>query len=85
MGPFETMDLNAAGGFYDYASRYGDHYQAMGCHLSVANPWPDDALKKIEAARRADLPKPNLGLAMRGRDRALMRLLALKIALGAEK
>ena len=78
MGPFETMDLNAPNGFQDYAARFGRYYQAMGRGLSVANPWPDEALERIEASRRAEIPREAVGARMRWRDQALMRLLALK-------
>ena len=78
MGPFETMDLNAPNGFQDYAARFGRYYQAMGRSLSVANPWPGEALERIEASRRAETPRKAVGARMRWRDQALMRLLALK-------
>lgn len=78
MGPFETMDLNAPAGFLDYASRYGRHYQAMGRTLSVADPWPEEALQRIEAARRAEVPAGTVPERMGWRDRALMRLLAMR-------
>lgn len=78
MGPFETMDLNAPNGFFDYASRYGHLYQALGRDLSVADPWPDDALMAIEQSRRDATPSGTALERMRDRDRALMRLLALK-------
>lgn len=78
MGPFETMDLNAPNGFLDYASRYGHLYQAMGKDLSVAAAWPAQALQHIEDSRRAETPKASVSHRMGWRDRALMRLLALK-------
>lgn len=78
MGPFETMDLNAPEGFLDYATRYGHHYQRMGRQLSVADDWPAEALEQIEAARRAAVPAGTVGARMAWRDRALMRLLALR-------
>ena len=78
MGPFETMDLNAPSGFLDYATRYGHLYQAMGRQLSVADDWDQGALERIEAARRAAVPKGQVGERMGWRDRALMRLMALK-------
>jgi len=85
IGPFETMDLNAPNGFLDYASRYGHLYQGMGRQLSVAAPWPTEALEKIEDSRRAVTPRADVGERMRWRDRALMRLLALKDKVGANE
>lgn len=78
MGPFETMDMNAPSGFLDYARRYGRYYEAMGRDLTVANDWPDDTLRAIEAARRSHTPAEAISGRMQWRDRALMRLLALK-------
>jgi len=85
IGPFETMDLNAPNGFLDYASRYGHLYQGMGRQLSVAEPWPAEALERIEDSRRAVTPRADVGDRMRWRDRALMRLLALKDKVGANE
>lgn len=85
MGPFETMDLNAPNGFQDYAARYGRYYQAMGRDLGVAEPWPDEALDRIEESRRAETPRDAVGDRMRWRDQALMRLLALKDIVGAKE
>jgi L-gulonate 3-dehydrogenase len=82
MGPFETMDLNAPSGFLDYATRYGHLYQAMGRQLSVADDWDPAALERIEAARRAAVPQDRVGERMEWRNRALMRLMALKAGLG---
>lgn len=84
MGPFETMDLNAPGGFLDYAKRYGEFYQQMGADLMVAEPWQDHALNVIEDARRAEVPQDDVGSRMQRRDRALMRLLELKASLETE-
>jgi L-gulonate 3-dehydrogenase len=85
MGPFETMDLNAPNGFQDYARRYGHLYQSMGSQLSVAEPWPQDALQRIEASRRAETPRDAVPDRMRWRDQALMRLLALKQTIDTSK
>jgi len=82
MGPFETMDLNAPDGFADYARRYGHLYEAMGRTLAVADGWPAEAVERIEAARRAATPRAAVGARMRWRDRALMRLLALRAETG---
>lgn len=78
MGPFETMDLNAPNGFQDYAARYGRYYQAMGRSLGVAEPWPSEALERIEESRREETPREAVTERMRWRDQSLMRLLAIK-------
>lgn len=75
MGPFETMDLNAPEGFADYAARYSGGYRTMGEQLRVADPWDDDAIAAIGAARRAALPPEDVTERHRWRDRRLMALL----------
>ncbi len=84
MGPFETMDMNAPAGFLDYATRYGRFYESMGRQLTVADPWPRDALAAIERVRRASTPSSAIGERMAWRDRALMQLLSLKATLGSD-
>ncbi len=76
MGPFETMDMNAPGGFKDYATRYGGSYRAMGHDLRVTEDWDPDTIDEIEAARRAQVPKEEVGARQAWRDRRLMALLA---------
>jgi len=84
MGPFETMDMNAPSGFLDYATRFGHLYQQMGRDLNVAAPWPQEALQRIEASRRAETPGDAVDERMRWRDRALMRLAVMKNALAED-
>ncbi|MBL8700357.1 MAG: 3-hydroxyacyl-CoA dehydrogenase [Alphaproteobacteria bacterium] len=80
MGPFETMDLNAPGGFMDYATRYGGVLQALGRDLGVAKPWTREAMEKVEAARRSRIPAGDLVKRGTWRDRRLMALAAHKHA-----
>ncbi|MBN9062065.1 MAG: hypothetical protein BGP06_14075 [Rhizobiales bacterium 65-9] len=75
LGPFETMDLNAPAGFLDYARRYGSTYATLSSDLTVAAPWSDAAMERIEAARRAATPAGSVTARQRWRDRRLMRLL----------
>lgn len=75
MGPFETMELNAAGGFEDYATRYRAGYETVGRDLRVGEPWDQGAIEAIEAARRARLPKAEVPARHAWRDRRLMALL----------
>jgi 3-hydroxyacyl-CoA dehydrogenase len=78
MGPFETMDLNADGGFVDYTSRYGASYQAMGAELQVDRPWSRATLERIEGVRRALTPGAGVPERQAWRDRRLMALLKHK-------
>src|SRR6185312_197825 len=77
MGPFETMELNAPAGFLDYARRYGASYAAISRDLKVAEPWSEEAMQRIEAARRARLPKERVADRQAWRDRYLMALRGL--------
>lgn len=74
MGPFETMDLNARGGFADYAAKFGTAYMEMGAQLRVHAPWEPEALQRIEAWRRSEVPLDELPRRERWRDRVLMQL-----------
>ncbi|MBM3517759.1 MAG: 3-hydroxyacyl-CoA dehydrogenase [Alphaproteobacteria bacterium] len=72
MGPFETMDLNAPGGFLDYASKFGEAYQNMTRDLHVKRPWKQRALRAIATWRRGEVPAEHLGERRAWRDRNLM-------------
>lgn len=77
MGPFETMDLNAPGGFMDYATKFGCAYQAMGRDLKVGEPWRREALELVEKWRRSETPSEELPARQAWRDEMLIRLRAL--------
>lgn len=77
MGPFETMDLNARGGFMDYATKFGFAYEAMGRELKVSEPWRRETLEMIERWRRSEAPAEELPRRQAWRDEMLVRLRAL--------
>lgn len=77
MGPFETMDMNAPGGFIDYATKFGFAYEAMGRELKVSEPWCRNTLELIEQWRRAESPLEELPARQKWRDKMLLRLRAL--------
>ncbi len=70
MGPFETMDLNAPGGFGDYAERYGPGF----ARLAGAESWPQDAIARVDSAMRAQTPLDALDEKRAWRDRRLAAL-----------
>ena len=77
MGPLETIDLNAPGGLKDYCDRYGPLYAKM---QEQAKPldWDDALVRRLDQARREDLPLNMLPVRQEWRDRRLMALLAHK-------
>lgn len=70
MGPFETMDLNAPGGFGDYARRYGPGF----AKLAGAESWPCDAVVRVDSAMRMHTPLDALHEKRAWRDRRLAAL-----------
>lgn len=75
MGPFETMDLNAEGGFDAYVARFGDSYQKLTKTLRVDAPWQPEAIAAVSEARRRVVPHEALPERRRWRDR-LVRAVA---------
>ncbi len=70
MGPFETMDLNAPGGFQDYAERYGPSFAAL-----FGEPaWPVDAVEAVVRSRRHSASLDQLDDRRRWRDQRLAAL-----------
>lgn len=80
MGPIETIDLNAPQGIADYLERYGPTIRRVGDSQSAARPWPDDIGARLDAERRAAVPKEKLADATAWRDRRMMALAAHKQA-----
>lgn len=77
MGPMETIDLNAPGGVVDYARRYAATMVAMD-RSQTPREWDAQALRRLEAERRAVLPAGRLAARAAWRDRRLMALAAHK-------
>ncbi|WP_374332444.1 3-hydroxyacyl-CoA dehydrogenase [Aestuariivirga sp.] len=78
MGPIETIDLNAPNGIADYLERYGPTIRRVGDSQAAAKPWPDGIGAKLDAERRAVVPKEKLGEATAWRDWRMMALAAHK-------
>jgi 3-hydroxyacyl-CoA dehydrogenase len=83
-GPFETADLNRHGGIRSHARIMGDAYAAMGADRGQDDPWTDDLVARVEAERRALLPLDEWQQRVSWRDRELMKLLAARVASGAD-
>lgn len=72
VGPFETVDLNTRGGIAAHARRLGPAYARMGAERGQDDPWTDDLVDEVTAARRALLPLEDWGDRVAWRDRMLM-------------
>ena len=79
MGPFETIDLNAAGGIAEYARLYGRNLQQLVVGGSY-EPLADKVIAVVAAERRAILPTGGLGQRQAWRDTRLAQLVAHKAA-----
>jgi 3-hydroxyacyl-CoA dehydrogenase len=76
MGPFETIDLNAAGGVADYAARLGPLIHEIARSRTHDEPWSQELIGKVEAERRQLLSQDALPGRRAWRDRRLMALAA---------
>ena len=79
MGPFETIDLNAAGGIADYAVRLGSLMHEIASSRAHEEPWPPELIHKVEAERRQLLKHDDLATRRAWRDRHLMALAARRL------
>lgn len=75
IGPFETSDLNTRGGIDAHALRMGPAYARMGRERGQHDPWTEDLVSRVSAARREALPLDRWRQRGNERDRALMALL----------
>ncbi|MGE0242230.1 MAG: 3-hydroxyacyl-CoA dehydrogenase [Parvibaculaceae bacterium] len=78
IGPFETMDLNADGGFADYARKYRGIFEHMGRTLGSTRPWTEAAVATVSAERRAKLALAAIAERQRWRDGRIRSLRELK-------
>ena len=83
VGPFETVDLNSRGGIAAHATRMGPAYERMGAERGQHDPWTDELVAQVTAARRAELDLAEWGARVAWRDRALMALLQARAEPGA--
>jgi L-gulonate 3-dehydrogenase len=76
MGPFETIDLNAAGGIADYAVRLGPLMHEIARSRSHEDAWSQELIGKVATERRQLLSQDALPVRRAWRDRRLMALAA---------
>ena len=84
-GPFETADLNTAGGITAHAARMGPAYARMGADRGEPRePWSANLVARVAAARRAVLPLDALPARAAWRARAVAQIIALRDRLLAD-
>ncbi|MCS0502025.1 3-hydroxyacyl-CoA dehydrogenase [Ancylobacter mangrovi] len=81
MGPFETIDLNAQGGIYDYCEKLGPMYHDLAREQADPRKWHAGLVSEVERQRRAATPMEGLDERKAWRDRYLARLAQAKRAL----
>jgi hypothetical protein len=82
MGPLETLDLNAAGGFAAFAKVFAPIMHAIDASAEAApRVWSEDGIAQIERGRRSQVPLSRHGERIEWRDRRLMALIAHKRAM----
>jgi 3-hydroxyacyl-CoA dehydrogenase len=82
IGPFETMDLNAAEGFEQYARIFGPVLGGLARDIAsrTVNPWTTDAPAEVARTRRSMLPLEELAARTAWRDANIQSLRVLKAA-----
>ena len=78
VGPFETIDLNAARGLRHYVEIFGAKYFDM-MKSRGARPWDERVVTEVDRAMRATLPLTDIPSRQAWRDRQLTRLAVLKL------
>jgi 3-hydroxyacyl-CoA dehydrogenase len=79
MGPLETLDLNAAGGFAKFAEVFAPIMHAIDASPQAApRPWSSEGIAQINRARRERIPLSRQHERIAWRDRRLMALIAHK-------
>ena len=84
-GPFETADLNTAGGIAAHATRMGPAYARMGAERGEPpTPWSPELVARVAATRRAILSLDALPARAAWRARAVAQIIALRDRLLAD-
>jgi 3-hydroxyacyl-CoA dehydrogenase len=84
MGPFETIDLNAATGVAEYCNNLGPMYYGLAKEQADPREWTPPVVSAIEAERRAAIPAEHLPERRLWRDRWLAALVGAKARLREE-
>jgi L-gulonate 3-dehydrogenase len=83
IGPLETLDLNAAGGFAAFAQVFAPIMHAIDASPEAApRAWSEAGIGLIDRARRDQVPLSQQMARIQWRDRRLMALIAHRRAVG---
>lgn len=85
VGPFETIDLNAARGLRHYVEIFGAKYFDMMKSRGAPRPWDERVVTEVDRAMRAALPLTDIPSRQAWRDRQLTRLAVLRASQEAEQ
>jgi L-gulonate 3-dehydrogenase len=79
MGPLETLDMNAAGGFAEFARTFAPIMHAIDASPEAQpRPWSESGITRIDQDRRRLEAPQDHGARILWRDRRLMALMAHK-------
>jgi 3-hydroxyacyl-CoA dehydrogenase len=82
MGPLETLDLNADGGFAKFAEVFAPIMHSIDASPAAApRAWSPEGIAQIDRARREQVPLSRQHERIAWRDRQLMALIAHKRAM----
>ncbi|WP_439139993.1 3-hydroxyacyl-CoA dehydrogenase [Planktotalea sp.] len=74
VGPFETIDLNAPGGVFDYIDRYGPMYDDLSIGSEGRADWKGPVRDVVTADRRARLAVDQIPARTKWRDARLAEI-----------
>lgn len=78
MGPFATIDLNAANGLREYCDNLGPMYHGLAKEQADPRVWSEQLVSAIEAEIRAVVPSSKLPERRAWRDRFLANIVTAK-------
>lgn len=84
MGPFATIDLNAAEGLAQYCENLGPMYYGLAKEQADPREWGPELVGDIESGMRAAVPAQALSDRRRWRDNFLARIVDAKQAIRKE-
>jgi 3-hydroxyacyl-CoA dehydrogenase len=84
IGPFATIDLNAANGLAEYCANLGPMYHGLAKEQADPREWGPQLVSDIDARMRSSAPAHALPERRRWRDRFLARVTEAKRAIRKE-